>query len=97
MNSKKINIIELAKKLQTYPSITKFDSNNEKEAWRIAHSLKDIQESSSAIFDLLPKLETANSEKEAYETLLDIGEEFRHIMYHIRDPGFFKYLLDDKL
>lgn len=26
------------------------------------------------------------------ELLLDVGEEFRHIIYHIKDPKFYDYL-----
>ena len=30
------------------------------------------------------------------DVLLDIGEELRHVLYHIRDPKFFSYLYDQE-
>jgi len=45
---------------------------------------------------LLPKLLNEDlSPEELNEVLLDIGEELRHILYHIKDPRFFGYLTDD--
>ena len=32
------------------------------------------------------------SPEEILDALLEIGEEFRHILYHINDPKFYKYL-----
>jgi hypothetical protein len=41
----------------------------------------------------LPKLTDDHGERpEIYDLLLEIGEEFRHILYHIRDPRFYRYL-----
>ena len=34
------------------------------------------------------------SPEELFDVLIDIGEEFRHILYHIHDPKFYKYLED---
>lgn len=67
---------KLAEKLQKYKYISKFDSDNEPEAWRLAHSLSDLE----AVIQ---------------NALLDIGEELRHILYHIKDPKFFDYLFED--
>jgi hypothetical protein len=44
---------------------------------------------------LLPRLLNDSLEPdELNEVLLDIGEELRHVLYHIRDPKFFGYLID---
>jgi hypothetical protein len=41
----------------------------------------------------LPKLAREElSPAEAFDLLLDIAEEFRHILYHIHDQKFFEYL-----
>jgi hypothetical protein len=29
------------------------------------------------------------------DVLLAVGEELRHVLYHIRDPKFFSYLFED--
>lgn len=35
------------------------------------------------------------SPAELFDALLDIGEELRHILYHIHDPKFYRYLNGD--
>lgn len=92
--SQEINI--LAKKFQKYECVSKFDSDNDPEAWRLAHSLIDLEESFKEILNnSLPVLRKADSEEEIHDALLDIGEELRHILYHIKDPKFFSYLFED--
>jgi hypothetical protein len=56
--------------------------------------LCDICESTEKVYgDLLPRLRSqAMSGTEVENLLHEIGEEFRHILYHIRDPEFFSYL-----
>ncbi len=86
----------LAEKLQKYECVSKLDSDNDPEAWRLAHSLIDPEESFKEILDnSLPALRKASSEEEIHDALLDIGEELRHILYHIKDPKFFSYLFED--
>jgi len=85
----------LAEKLQQYECVSKFDSQGEPEAWRLAHSLSDLEQSFGEILDkYLPALCQAKNEESAYNALLDIGEELRHILYHIKDPKFYNYLLE---
>ena len=43
----------------------------------------------------MPALYEADSEAAIQNALLDIGEELRHILYHIKDPKFFDYLFED--
>lgn len=89
-------IKKLAEKLQEYECVYKFDSDDEPEAWRIAHSLSDLEQSFKEILNnQLPSLLNANSEVEIHNSLIDIGEELRHIIYHIKDPKFFSYLFED--
>jgi len=61
---------------------------SEDEAAALAHALDDIQESAQKIYgEILPKIMAcASLEPPAFRELLDdIGDEFRHIAYHIED------------
>ncbi|MEE9336259.1 MAG: hypothetical protein V3U65_19390 [Granulosicoccaceae bacterium] len=88
------SIMQLAKKLKKYSCVSKFD-DNEPEAERLAHSLSDFERSFNVVLkELLPILIKADGNEEVQEALLDIGEELRHILYHIKDPKFFAYLND---
>lgn len=84
----------LAEKLQQFRCVSKFD-DDESEAGRLAHSLSDLERSfNEVLLGLLPALLRADGEELVYNVLLDIGEELRHILYHINDPKFFGYLKD---
>lgn len=67
------------------------------EAWQIATALSDIEESMTKIFgELVPQLFATAAESEAANDLLhDIGEEYRHILYHILDTKIFSYILPE--
>jgi hypothetical protein len=84
----------LAGVLSRCPQVTRYDSGTEREAWTLALALSDIEESVERIYvEQVPKLlETEITPAEIYETLLSLGEELRHILYHIRDPQFYRYL-----
>ncbi len=85
----------LAERLSKCPEVTRYDTGQEKEAWTLAHAFADLEESLRAFLDdQLPRLAQGNLQpSETYDLLLDIGEEFRHILYHIQDPKFYKYLI----
>jgi hypothetical protein len=90
------SVKHLAEKLNQFNSISKFDSENESEAWTLAHSLSDLERSFREVLDnYLPALCQADAEENINDILLDIGEEFRHILYHINDPKFFRYLVEE--
>ena len=86
----------LAERLRVCPEVTRFDTEVEDEASTLADSLADLEQSFLTFLnDLLPKLTGLDSSpSQTYETLLDIGEEFRHALYHIKDARFFHYLQD---
>lgn len=88
-------VSSLIETLKKYDCVAKYDSNDELEATRLAHSLSDME---SAFFEImenyLPSLLEADSEESVKNSLIDIGDEIRHILYHIKDPRFFSYLLD---
>lgn len=87
---KEIN--KLAKRLAEVELIAKYNEGKHKEAWNIAYAFPDLEASFEKFSqDLLPKLLKSNlSDDEIKETLIEIGEEFRHIIYHIKDSRYFK-------
>lgn len=87
----------LADRLARCPDVTRFDSDMESESWTLAHSLGDLEDSFRTFLDRqLPRLaEGTLGPVETYELLLDIGEELRHVIYHINDTRFYRYLTDD--
>ena len=84
----------LAERLETCEQVRRYDTAAEKQAWTLAHNLIDLEGSFRAFLDNhLPKLKVENlSSEQINDLLLEIGEEFRHILYHIKDPAFFSYL-----
>lgn len=99
MNKKLESAAEIktfAEKLKQYECVYKFDSVDEPEAWRLAHSLSDLEKTFKEILEnYLPALYEADGEEAVHDALLDIGEELRHILYHIKDTRFFSYLSDE--
>lgn len=90
-------ISSLAKQLANCPEVQRYSEKAEKEEWTLAHALADIEDSCCKIFEVyLPKIvgKKNENENEIYNTLLDIGEELRHILYHIEDPKFYRYLIE---
>ena len=88
---------QLADKLNQFESIRRFDSGGETEAGRLAHSLSHLEESFIEILqNHLPVLLRIDDEESMNQALLDIGEELRHILYHIKDPKFFRYLFEEE-
>jgi hypothetical protein len=92
------SVKRLAERLSQCTFVAKFDHGAEKEAWTLAHSFQDIEQSLRNFLDkLLPKLFDGKlSESEIHEVLLEIGEEFRHVLYHVKDPKFYRYLYSDQ-
>jgi Zn-dependent oligopeptidase len=69
----------------------------EEAAWELATSLADIEEASKRyVNDLMPRLVAADvAEEELADLLHAIGEELRHVLYHVRDARYFGYLQDE--
>ncbi len=44
--------------------------------------------------ELMPKLTIAKDSDSVDGVSTDIGEELRHVLYHVKDSGLFDYLLD---
>ncbi len=87
----------IAENVRKSKSVNSFDTNLEREADTISHALLDMQESFKIIEDLICKLHSKDISGEDIDSiLLEIGEELRHIMYHIQDTRFYNYLNADK-
>lgn len=88
------SIKALADRLSKCPDVTRYDREDEKEAWVLAITFGELEGSfNKFLYEQLPKLtDEQATPSELYDLLLDIGEEFRHILYHIRDPKFYRYL-----
>jgi hypothetical protein len=87
----------LTERLARLKSVSQFDQPGEPQAATLAHSLTDLERSLREILEaLLPRLlDESLASDQLYDVLLDIGEELRHVLYHIKDPKFFDYLTDD--
>lgn len=84
----------LAERLSECPQVTRFDKEGNVEAWTLAQAFADLEESFSRFLDeQLPKLlERPLSDEDLNILLLEIGEEFRHVLYHVHAPDFYKFL-----
>jgi hypothetical protein len=88
------NVKILKNNLNISNQVKSFDSNEEKEIDVLPIHLLDIQESSKMIVKLVEDLKSTSilGEDMVNDTLLDIGEELKHILYHIHQSRFFKYV-----
>ncbi len=87
------DIAALAKLLEGSTRVCTFGSKEDPEAWALAHALVDISESCDRICrSLLPALMSAKEQHEIEGVLLDIGEELRHVLYHVKASRFYRYL-----
>jgi hypothetical protein len=88
------NVEKLAEILSRSKNVTRFDDNDNKEAWTIAYGFRDIEESFQEFLKLLHKLlDDKITDSEINDLLFDIGEEFRHILYHIKDIKLYDHLI----
>ena len=82
---------ELSKNLARLSSVNKY---GDEETWGLADDFVDLEKSFLPILeDFFPKLLNDNLSPEDLENVLfDIGDEFRHIAYHIGRSSFYRYL-----
>jgi hypothetical protein len=84
---------ELAERLQMVDPVARYDNDSHREAWAIAHAFSDLEESFEKFsHELLPKLMSEVTPQAGRDILLDIGEEFRQVLYHLSDLRFYRYL-----
>ena len=87
-------ITSLGQRLGMIPSVRKYDDNDYSESQTLARTFAELEESFRAYLEIqLPRLIDSDlSLSDLQDTLLDVGEEFRHILYHISDPLFYRYI-----
>jgi len=87
----------LAIYLSKCPEVIKFDEGESKEAWELAHTFADLEESFHKFLEYhLPMLvQDQTKPSEISNILAEIGEELRHIAYHIKNTRFYQYINQD--
>lgn len=97
-NSEENKLVHLLYKiLKDNKKVAQFGSKNEPGGWRLAYSLSEIEKSCSTFYNkLLPKLKVTDKQEDIENILHEIGEEFRHLLYHIEDSKYYSYLFDDE-
>ncbi len=85
---------ELARRLDGCEAVKKLDGPGHWEAGTLAHALADLERTFWDFLSArLPRLlMPEDSPEQIRDVLLAIGEDLRHIQYHIQDPRFFAYL-----
>jgi hypothetical protein len=83
----------LVKTLETSPIVRRFDIPGEPQAWVLAHALRDMEASMLRVVEQqLPRLLDLNDAAAIDDALHELGEELRHILFHVRETRFFGYL-----
>ena len=87
----KDRIDDLRQRLAECPLVARYGRD---EPGTLVHALSDLEESFRKFLDeQLPKLVDPSVRGEKLEDLLmDIQQEFRHVLYHLHDPQFFRVL-----
>jgi hypothetical protein len=94
-------VITLAERLRQAPRVVRSARQNDRtldeESMQIATALADIEESAVDLFDnLVPRLFLLEPTSElADDVLNDVGDAYRHILYHILDTKLFVYIMPD--
>jgi hypothetical protein len=94
-NSFNEEVRKLSSKIKNSNVIKKNLPKWEHEADVIAIALLEIKQSFEKIYkDYIYRFDNENKPD---DILLDIGEEFRHVLYHIKDMNYFSYLFDENI
>lgn len=91
-------MVKLAERLSKCPEVSRYDQSEYPESSTLAHAFHDLEESFRRFLDIhLKELVREDLDPKAIPDILHgIGEEFRHILYHIKDPLYFRYLLGEE-
>lgn len=90
------DIRRLAVLLSSSPEVVRFDHGAHQEAWALADSFAEIEKQMRQFLDCeLPRLVSAElPPSDAFGVLLDIGEGFRQLLYHmLEQQEFYQYLM----
>ena len=86
----------LTKLLASVPSVARVAAEYPDEPATLAHALLDVHDLSKKMHQqLLPQVLDAGAGADGHvldDALADIGEALREILYHIRDPLYYRYL-----
>lgn len=77
---------------QVAGKLRQYDFEGEPGEYRVAFSIIEIAESAEKLVRLAAELRSKDVEAE--ETLSKFRDELSHILYHVRDSGFFADVLD---
>lgn len=85
----------LAQKLAASSSVARHDTADERAGWTLAYNFSELEESMRRFLDeQLPRLLSLDvAVVDIDDALHEIGEEFRHILYHLTDSSFYSYLV----
>lgn len=93
MNPDQINA--LAEQLNRFGFVRKFDIDGEPQAGVLANALADMHVAMTTISSHLAKLTQSGTDEEAAKAILmQVRDELRHIIYHVKDTQFFCDIVD---
>jgi len=84
-----LQLAEILKKI----AFVQQQASTEEASFTLSHAITDIVESCEKIVTLRLRLTADTPPAEVEDILGAIGEEIRHILYHVRDSRFYQYLL----
>jgi len=82
----------ITRNLSKSKKVTVLDKGEEKEAWTLALSFEELTQSFNVLTEkLFPKLvKPSLTASQIEDVLFDIRFEFQHILYHIKDPKYYR-------
>jgi hypothetical protein len=87
------DVRRLADMLARCPDVSRHDADDEPQGWTLASAFQEIEGSSRSFVDDLHRLTTEQlTPDQTFELLVEIGEEFRHVLYHVKETAFYAYL-----
>lgn len=87
--------LRLTERLARVKSVSQLDQPGEPQAATLAHSLTDLEKSFREVLETqLPRLLGISGAGSAERRVARYWRGTRHVLYHIRDPKFFDYLID---
>ncbi len=92
------NIVNsLTKRLENLQIVSKYNEGDEKEAYTLAYTFSELEDCfHKLLYELFPKLREKDVSGEKLRDLLfEIGDELRHLNYHLKDPKFFRVYLEE--
>lgn len=88
----------VTRNLEKSERVTKHSTKEENQADTLANALIDIEEALKKIKEQIPTLYLKDLTKDEVDDLiLELGEELRHILYHINDTRVYDYLKMDNV